>query len=835
MVPPPPCMQRLFLTLLKRIAWRRWEAELIGKDIVCLTSWAVAFALCIQAAPPPESGSDSATAATERALVNKYCVVCHSDRLKTGGISLQSADMTNIPAGAELWEKVIHKLSLGAMPPQGMPRPDQPSIDHLVSWLTTSIDRAAAAHPNPGRATLHRLNRTEYANAIHDLLGLEVDPAPLLPADDESYGFDDIADVLRTSPSLLERYMSASWNLSRLAVGDPNITADTTTYRAKPDLSQNEHMEGLPLGTRGGLAIRHYFPLDGEYVIKVRLWRATADVIKGLEELHQVEISVDGQRVKLATIGGKDEQELSYTNSGKSAEEIDSRLTVRVPVKAGMRTVVATFMAEGESQDDNILEPFERANLDPLDFRGLPAVDRVSITGPLKSTGPGDTASRRLIFTCRPHGQAEELPCAKKIIGTLARKAFRRPVNDNDLETLLSFYQKGRNEGGTFDSGIEAAIQLILASPEFLFRFEPDPAALAPGAVYRVSDLELASRLSFFLWSSIPDEQLLNLATLGKLHEPAVLDAQVKRMLADPKSKALVDNFADQWLYLRNLKNINPDFETFPDFDDNLRQAMKQETDLFLDNIIREDRSIMDLIDANYTFINERLARHYGIPNIYGSDFRRVTLTDDRRRGLLGQASILTVTSLPTRTSPVNRGKWILTNLIGMPPNPPPPNVPALKEHSDPGKITSLRQRMEEHRQNEPCRSCHKLMDPIGFSLENFDAVGQWRSTDEGAKIDPSGVMFNGAKIDGPESLREILMAKPQIFASVFTEKLMTYGLGRGVQYYDMPAIRAIVRQAGKNDYRLSAIVLGIVQSTPFQMKEKSRDAGNRTVTASLR
>jgi hypothetical protein len=789
----------------------------------------------MQAAPPPEANSDPNTAATERALANKYCVVCHNDKLKTGGMSLQSADFINIPAGAELWEKVIHKLSLGAMPPQGMPRPDQASVNHLVSWLTTSIDRASAAHPNPGRATLHRLNRTEYANAIHDLLGLEVDPAPLLPADDESYGFDDIADVLRTSPSLLERYMSASWNLSRLAVGDPNITADTTTYRAKPDLSQNEHMEGLPLGTRGGLAIRHYFPLDGEYVIKVRLWRATADVIKGLEELHQVEISVDGQRVKLATIGGKDEQELSYTNSGKSAEEIDSRLTVHVPVKAGVRTVVATFMAEGESQDDNILEPFERANLDPLDFRGLPAVDRVSITGPLKSTGPGDTASRKLIFTCRPHDQAEELPCAKKIIGTLARRAFRRPVNDNDLETLLSFYQKGRNEGGTFDSGIEAAIQLILASPEFLFRFEPDPAALAPGAVYRISDLELASRLSFFIWSSIPDEQLLNLATLGKLHEPAVLEAQVKRMLADPKSKALVDNFADQWLYLRNLKNINPDFETFPDFDDNLRQAMKQETDLFIDNIIREDRSIMDLIDANYTFINERLARHYGIPNVYGSDFRRVTLTDENRRGLLGQASILTVTSLPTRTSPVNRGKWILTNLIGMPPNPPPPNVPALKEHSDPGQLTSLRQRMEQHRQNEPCKSCHKLMDPIGFSLENFDAVGQWRNTDEGAKIDPSGVMFNGAKVDGPESLRDILMAKPQIFAGVFTEKLMTYGLGRGVQYYDMPAVRNIVREAGKNDYRLSSIVLGIVKSTPFQMKEKSREAENRTVTASLR
>lgn len=812
-----------------------WRANLPAKGSICLGSLAVLAATCMQGAPPQSSPSTAPSSASERALVDQYCAVCHNDRLKTGGISLQSADMNNIPAGAELWEKVINKVKLGAMPPQGMPRPDKATMDAFATWLATRIDRAAVDHPNPGRATLHRLNRTEYANAVHDLLGLEIDPAPLLPADDESYGFDDIADVLRTSPSLLERYMSASWNLSRLAVGDPNMQADTATYRAKPDSSQNGHMEGLPLGTRGGLAVRHYFPLDGEYVIKVRLWRATADVIKGLEEVHQVEISVDGQRVKLASIGGKDEAELSYTNSGKSAEEIDNRLTVRVPVKAGMRTVIATFMAEGEAQDDNILEPFERAQLDPLDFRGLPAVDRVSITGPLHATGPGDTASRRMIFVCRPSSQAEELPCAKKIISTLARRAYRRPVNDNDLETLLSFYQKGRNEGGTFDSGIEAAIQLILASPEFLFRFEPDPPTLANGAVYRISDLELASRLSFFLWSTIPDDQLLNVAASGRLHEPAVLEQQVKRMLADPRSKALVDNFADQWLYLRNLKNINPDFETFPDFDDNLRQSMKKETDLFIDYIIRQDRSIMDLLDANYTFIDERLARHYGIPNVYGTDFRRVTLTDDKRRGLLGQASILTVTSLPTRTSPVNRGKWILTNLLGMPPNPPPPNVPALKEHADAGHPTSLRQRMEEHRKNEPCAGCHKLMDPIGFSLENFDAVGQWRTTDEGAKIDPSGVMFNGAKIDGPVALRDILTAKPDIFAGVFTEKLMTYGLGRGVQYYDMPAIRSIVHEAAKDNYRLSSIVLGIVKSVPFQMKEKAADGQDRTVTASLR
>ena len=805
-----------------------------AKDIVRLASCALVLSLCIQAAPPPQQPANPASVTSERALVDQYCVVCHSDKLKTGGLSLQSADMTNIPAGAETWEKVIHKVRLGAMPPQGMPRPDAAAMDRFASWLETSIDRAAATSPNPGRATLHRLNRTEYANAVRDLLALEIDPAPLLPADDESYGFDDIADVLRTSPSLLERYMAASWNLSRLAVGDPALGADTTTYRAKPDLSQNDHMEGLPLGTRGGLSLRHYFPLDGEYVIKVRLWRATADVIKGLEELHQVEISVDGNRVKLANIGGKNEAELSYTNSGTSALEIDARLTVHVPVKAGPHTVVATFLAEGEAQDDNILEPFERANLDPLDFRGLPAVDRVSITGPLNPTGVGDTPSRELIFVCRPTSHVDELPCAKKIIGTLARRAYRRPVSENDLETLLTFYQKGRNEGGTFDSGIEAAIQLILASPEFLFRFEPDPPTLAAGAVYHISDLELASRLSFFLWSTGPDDQLLNLATLGKLKDPAVLDGQVKRMLADPKARALVDNFADQWLYLRNLKNINPDFETFPDFDDNLRQSMRRETELFFGNIIREDHSILDLLNADYTFINERLAHHYGIPNIYGTDFRRVTLTDDRRRGLLGQASILTITSYATRTSPVQRGKWILTNLIGMPPDPPPPNVPELKAHADAGKVTSLRERMEEHRKNPACAGCHKVMDPIGFSLENFDAIGQWRTTDEGAKIDPAGVMFNGAKIDGPVALRNILMAKPDIFVGVFTEKLMTYALGRGMQYYDMPTVRAMVRDAGRNDYRFSSVVLGIVKSTPFQMKVKGTEGENRTVTAGL-
>jgi hypothetical protein len=497
-------------------------------------------------------------------------------------------------------------------------------------------------------------------------------------------------------------------------------------------------------------------------------------------------------------------------------------MTVRVPVKAGPRTVTATFLTaiESEAQDDNILKPFIRSNYDVLDYRGEPVVDRITIEGPAKATGSGDTPSRRKIFICRPTNATEELPCAKKIVSALARRAYRRPVNDNDLETLVSFYQLGRN-GGNFESGVEAAVQRILASPEFIFRFEADPANATPGKPYRISDMELASRLSFFLWSSIPDDQLLNLASEGKLKDPAVLDQQIKRMLADKRSETLVTNFADQWLYLRNLKNIQPDFQTFPDFDDNLRQAMRRETELFFGSIIAENRSVLDLLNADYTFVNERLARHYGIPNVYGTDFRRVAITDERRRGLLGQGSILTVTSMPNRTSPVLRGKWILTNLLGNPPNPPPPNVPALKENETGAKKLSLRERMEQHRQNQPCKGCHQSMDPLGFSLENFDAVGQWRISDDGSQIDPAGTVFNGAKVDGPVALRNMLTANPYVFAKVMTEKLMTYALGRGVEYSDMPTVRAILRDAGQDNYRFSSIVLGIAKSAPFEMKEK--------------
>ncbi len=794
--------------------------------LVTVARWLSAAAVLA----PLLAAQTSSSPTTQRPLLDKYCVTCHNDKLKTGGLTLQNADLTKVPENADLWEKVIKKVRVEAMPPMGMPKPDAAARTALVASLESTIDQAAALHPSPGRNTLHRLNRSEYANAIHDLLSLDIDASSLLPPDDESYGFDNIADVLKTSPSLLERYMSAAWNISRLAVGDPAIGASSAIYRARADLSQNEHIEGLPLGTRGGIKVRHNFPLDGEYLIKVRLWRVTADIIRGLEDQHQLEISVDGARVRLAAFGGAEDQHLSETNSGQSCIDIDGRLSVRVPVKAGPHEVTATFLTgiESEAQDDNILKPFIRSNYDVLDFRGEPVVDRLTIEGPAKATGSGDTPSRRRVFTCHPANSAESgdaLPCAKKIISTLTRRAYRRPVTDNDIETLIGFYQLGRNNPGdskaNFEMGIEAAIQRILASPEFLFRFEPDPVGVSDNTPYKLGDLQLASRLAFFLWSTIPDDQLLAVATEGKLKDPAVLEQQVKRMLADSRAQALVTNFADQWLYLRNLKNIQPDFQNFPDFDDNLRQAMRRETELFVSSIISEDRSALDLLNADYTFVNERLARHYGMPNIYGTDFRRVQITDPARRGLLGQASILTVTSMPNRTSPVNRGKWILTNLLGTPPTPPPPGVPALKENEAGNKKLSVRERMEAHRADPTCAGCHKVMDPLGFSLENFDAVGQWRNTDDGSQIDPSGTLFNGAKVSGPVELRSALTANPEIFTGVLTERLMTYALGRGVEYSDMPAIRAILKDAARNDYRFSSIVLGIVKSTPFDTKVK--------------
>jgi Protein of unknown function (DUF1592)/Protein of unknown function (DUF1588)/Protein of unknown function (DUF1587)/Protein of unknown function (DUF1585)/Protein of unknown function (DUF1595) len=786
------------------------------------------------AAPPAKPRAAAAVPAIKvdhAEFINEYCTVCHSAKAKTAGLSLEGVDPNKASANAAVWEKVIRKVRTGSMPPQGMPAPEPTERDAFVRSMESTIDRASKL--GPGRAPLHRLNRTEYENAVRDVLGLKVDAAAFLPPDDESYGFDNIADVLKTSPLLLERYMSASWKVSRLAVGNPGITPDMAIFRAKPDLSQHTHMPGLPIGTRGGIKVEHNFPLDGEYDFRIRLWRVTAEMVRGLESAHQMELSVDGERIKVIDFGGKEDLAEVFANPGISAANIDKRMTVRAPVKAGRHTVIATFLNESEAPDDGILQPFEKTGFDVLDYMGYPVVDRMSIQGPFNPTGSGDSQSRQKIFTCRPAKDSDELPCARKIIGTMARTAYRKPISETEMEDLLGFYQRGRNEGGNFDSGVEAAIQLILANPKFIFRSEADPATVAAGATYRLGDMELASRLSFFLWSTVPDEQLITLAQQGRLHLPTVLDAQVKRMLADARSNALIDNFAGQWLYLRNLKNYIPDFEQFPDFDDNLRQAMRRETELFFESILRENRPVLDLLTADYTFVNERLARHYGIPKVYGNDFRRIQIADPERRGILGQASILTVTSLPTRTSPVQRGKWILSNLLGTPPTPPPPNVPALKGAE--GKPSSLRERMEQHRANAFCSGCHKVLDPIGFALENFDGVGQWRTTDGGVKIDPSGTLFTGDKVSGASDLRKALTAKPEIFAGVFTERLMTYALGRGVQSEDMPVLRTVMRNAAKDNYRISTILMGIIKSAPFQMKTKAAPETDSSPVAELK
>jgi hypothetical protein len=768
---------------------------------------------------PIERGSS-----THAAVVGKYCVTCHNDKSRTGGgLSLEHADLTDVPKGAETWEKVIRKLRVGMMPPPGMPRPARAQLDDLAGYLETSLDRAALERPHPGRTSIHRLNRAEYANAIRDLLALDIDAGALLPPDDESSGFDNIADVLTVSPSLMERYLSAAWNISRLAVGNLNIAPSTSVYRARPDLSQDQHVEGLPPGTRGGIVVHHTFPLDGEYIVKLRLWRNTFDLMRGMEDPHDIEIAMDGQRLTLVTAGGREQFLKMAENPGTFGTALDQRLTVKVSVKAGPHTIWATTVLKSHAVRDDMIKPFLRTTVDGLDIMGDPSVDRLTIDGPYTATGSGDTPSRRKIFVCQPTGPANEGGCATRILSSLARVAYRRPVDKTTVDTLMDFYRRGRagvTGSSAFDRGIETALQFILASPEFLVRFETDPPKLASNRASRLDDLALASRLSFFLWSSLPDDQLLTLASQGKLKDPVVLEQQVKRMLADARSEALVTNFAEQWLHLRNLKNSVPDLEAFPDFDDNLRQAMKEETSLFFDSIVREDRSVVDLLNADYTFVNERLARHYGIPNVYGSQFRRVTLADEARRGILGQASVLTVTSYPNRTSPVERGKWILTNLLGVPPQPPPPNVPPLQETSADGKVLSLRERMERHRANPVCAGCHKVMDPIGFALESFDGVGRWRNTEEGAAIDTSGTLFNGAEVEGIVGLRRNLVARPEIFVGVMTEKMLTYALGRGLEYYDMPAVRNIVRDARSRGFRFSAMVLGIVRSTPFQMKE---------------
>jgi hypothetical protein len=725
----------------------------------------------------------------DRALLNQYCVGCHNEKAKTAGLMLDKLDLDHPGQNPEAWEKVVRKLRAGMMPPAGMPRPDRATLDTWTVKLETELDRAVAAKPNPGSTGLHRLNRTEYTNAIHDLLAIDVDGSTVLPADDSSEGFDNIADALAVSPALIERYVAAAGKISRLAVGNLLITPSTVTYRVPADLPQSEHVEGMPLGTRGGMLVRHTFPLDAEYAIKVRARSAGIGVGGAGASGEELELVLNGERVKLATGGTVD---------------------AKIPVKAGPQDIGAAYVRKSPPGADEIWQV----------FAGNSSVSSIAITGPLNPTGPGDTPSRRRIFVCHPSSEADEAACAKKILSTLALRAYRQPPSGADLDTLLSFYQAGR-KNGSFDTGIEQALARVLVDPRFVFRFERDPAGVAAGGAYRVSDLELASRLSFFLWSSIPDEELLGLAIQGKLHDPAVLEKQTLRMLADPRSGALVTNFGGQWLYLRELKSARPEAR---EFNDNLRQAFRRETELLLESIVREDRNVVDLLNADYTYVNEALAKHYGIPGIKGSRFKRVTLQDDARRGLLGQSSFLLVTSVANRTSPVSRGKWVLENLLGTPAPLPPPNVPPLKENEGAQQPTSVRQRMEEHRTNPVCAACHKIMDPIGFSLENFDLIGTWRATEGGVQIDPSGQLVDGTKLDGPASLRQALLSRSDVFVQTMTEKLLTYGTGRALKYYDMPVVRSITREAARNDNHFSSLILGVVKSDPFQMRVKAGD-----------
>lgn len=767
------------------------------------------------------------SASGHRAALNQYCVACHNQRTKTAGLALDTTDLAKVGRDAEIWEKAVRKLRSGMMPPQGAPRPDDATRSALVSWLTSGLDRAAAASPNPGRPLLPRLNRTQYANVIRDLLSLEVDPAVLLPPDDAAYGFDNIGDVLGVSPVLLERYMDAAGRVSALAVGDPDIAPGSDTFRIRQDASQDIHLDGMPIGTVGGILARVTLPLDGEYDLTVRMFRTNLGVTRGLEYEHQIEYAVDGHRLHVFRMGGEADFKANLVNMTKLGDEIDERGHIRVPLKAGPHVITAAFLQRTAAANPTRLQPFIRSSTDTRDTSGHPHFEMFAVTGPFNPGGPGDTPSRRRIFTCRPAGRADEEPCARKIITTLARRGYRGDVTGADLERLMDFYQSGQRAGG-FERGIQKALQRILASPKFVFHVETQPAAVAPGEIYRISHLELAARLSFFLWSSIPDDELLQVAAKGLLHTPAVLEQQVRRMLADPRAGSLAANFAAQWLYLRNLKNMQPNSEEFPDFDDNLRQAFEQEALLFFQSIVEEDRNVLDFMTADYTFLNERLARHYRVPNIYGSQFRRVTLADETRRGLLGKGAVLMVTSHTDRTSPVVRGKWILENLLGAPPPAPPANVPPLNENPQrEGKVLTMRERMEEHRINPVCANCHKLMDPIGLSMENFDAIGAWRTrdgntvTNPGTTIDASGELLDGVKVDGVVALRKALVRQPEVFAGTLTEKLLIYALGRGLSHHDMPAVRAIVRDSAKQNYRFSSLILGIVKSIPFQQRIK--------------
>ncbi len=771
-------------------------------------------------------------AATEyRQLLNRYCVGCHNDRTLTAGVTLQRLDLTRAgedPHETVTWEKVIRKLRTRSMPPAERPRPDEATYEAFTDWLEDQVDSAAARNPNPGRRhAVHRLNRAEYANAIRDLLDLEIDAPTLLPPDDSGFGFDNIADVLSMSPMLTERYLGASRKISRLAVGDPSLQPTTDVYEVDKHLRQDRRVnDALPFGSRGGLAIQHYFPLDGDYTVRIFLLRTYDGRVRGLLDEHQLEVRLDGELIDTLTVGGPVFDENGEEVRRDLRNVPDDGQEVRFAANAGPATLAISFVdqtayLEGMLRTDYRVTSYEYAG----DQTIPPAIASVEVSGPYDARGRGDTPPRQRIFSCRPDPGMDDTGCASRIISGLARLAFRRPVTGDDMAMLLDFYQRGRAEGD-FDAGIEMALRRILVSPNFLFRRETDPEGVAPGTAYPITDIELASRLSFFLWSSIPDDELLSVAERGTLRDPEVLGAQLRRMLADLRAETLVDNFGGQWLYLRNIRLVTPDPQAFPDFDANLREAMEREMALFLDSQIRDDQSVLDLLTADYTFVNERLARHYGMPGIYGNHYRRVALdgAQDARRGLLGKGSLLTVTSYAHRTSPVLRGKWLLENVLGTPPPPPPPDVPALEENDEPGVAPrSVRERLEQHRANPVCASCHRVMDPLGFALENFDGIGRWRDAgDGGDPIDASGTLTDGAAVDGPATLRQAFVDRGENFVATVAEKLLTYAIGRGVESFDGPAVRSVMDAAAAEEYRWSALIAGIVQSTPFQMRRSA-------------
>ena len=766
----------------------------------------------ICAADEPSATSSSRNASRDEAAFRQFiessCLDCHDNITMTAGLALDDLIVGGIGPNQEAWENVARKLTARQMPPSDAGRPEEDEYDAAVRWLESSLDAAAARHPDPGRTdTFRRLNRTEYENTMRDLLALEVDAASLLPPDEASHGFDNIT-VTDLSPALLSRYLTAAQTVSRLAVGRAPRAPEEDTFRIRPDVTQDVHVDGLPIGTRGGMRIAYNFPQDGEYEIQVRLMRDRNDEVEGLRETHELELLLDRQRVALLSV--------KPPQNGASNQSVDANLKTRVKTTAGPHDVGVAFLAKSASLLETMRQPLNVHFNFYRHPRLGPAVYQVSIIGPFEASGPGDTPSRRRLFICSPTSPDDEEECAKRILSNLVRRAYRRPVDDEDLKTPMEFFRKGRAEGD-FEAGIEMALSSVLVNPNFLFRIERDP----PGArsAYRIDDVELASRLSFFLWSSMPDDELLDLAASGELSRPDVLEQQVRRMLADKRSEALVSNFAGQWLYLRNLEAVHPDMRLFPDFDDNLRQALRQETELFFASIVREDRSVLDLIEADYTYLNERLAKHYEIPHVYGSRFRRVSLDEGSQRGgLLRHGSILAVTSYAIRTSPVIRGHWVLKNLVGTPPPPPPPDVPALDDNTVSSTL-SVRERLNEHRANPACASCHELMDPVGFALENFDAVGRWRAAEGGKPIDASGGFPDGSQFVGVSGLEQALLDRPELFVRTLTEKLMTFALGRGVEYYDAPEIRKIIAAARDDNYRFSQLIIGIVQSTPFQMR----------------